>query len=49
MNFGTKTINCSKNIKLHGTYHYLSFAISIRELTEQVKQRKPDITTPSKE
>ena len=30
-----------------GTYHYLTFAISIRELIEQVKQRKPDITTPS--
>ena len=32
-----------------GTYHYLTFAISIRELIEQVKQRKPDITTPSEE
>ena len=33
----------------HGTYHYLSFAISTRELIEQVKQRKPDITTLSEE
>ena len=33
----------------HGNYHYLPFAISIRELIEQVKQRKLDITTPSEE
>ena len=30
-----------------GTYHYLTFAIIIKELIEQVKQRKADITTPS--
>ena len=33
----------------HGTYHYLPFAISIRERIEQGKQWKPDITTPSEE
>ena len=32
-----------------GTYHYLTFAIIIKELIEQVKQRKVDITTPSEE
>ena len=33
----------------HGTYHYLPFAVSIRELIEQVKRRKPDIAVPSEE
>ena len=33
----------------HGTYHYLPFAISTRELIEQVKRQKPGITTPSEE
>ena len=33
----------------HGTYHYLPFAISIRELIEQVKQRMSDVTTLSEE
>ena len=55
MNFGMKSINCSKNIKLpfmkegHGTYHYLPFAITVKELIEQVKQRKHNITALLKE
>ena len=55
MNFGMKSINCSKNIKLpfmkegHGTYHYLPFAITIKELIEKVKQRKHNITALLKE
>ena len=56
MNFGTKLINClfeeyqtAVHERRRGTYHYLTFAIIIKELIEQVKQRKVDITTPSEE
>ena len=33
----------------HGTVLYLPFAISVRELIERVKKRKPDVKTPSEE
>lgn len=33
----------------HGTYLYLPFAISIRELIDRVRKRKPDIAFPSEE
>ena len=33
----------------YGTFHYLPFAISVREQIEQVKQRRSDITMPSED
>lgn len=33
----------------HGSHLYLPFAISVRELIEKVKKRKPDVKVPSEE